>query len=169
MLKRNDFRDFLRTNALPLLVLIGLILFPHVLGWLTDSSPFGVPRGDRIIMRGPSVRWQSVMVEVFVLGILAMSYNLLFGFTGVVSFGHALFFGMGGYILGMALEYTELTTGMALVGGILAGLIVCGLLSLVIGFVSLRFRHFHAGCRGDVLHLFRSAAADQCGRRLRHQ
>jgi branched-chain amino acid transport system permease protein len=130
----------LRENWLHALILVFLILFPFIVGWLTDSSPVGVPRGDRMIMRGESVRWQAVLMELFILAILAMSYNLMFGFTGVVSFGHALFFGVGGYVLGLALEYTGWETGLALVVGIAAGIVVCGVLGLLIGLVSLRLR-----------------------------
>jgi branched-chain amino acid transport system permease protein len=130
----------LQTNWLPLFVLAFLILFPYLVGWLTDSSPVGVPRGDRMIMRGESVRWQSVFIEVFILGILAMSYNLLIGFTGVVSFGHALFFGIGGYIMGLALEYTGLPVELMLPAGIVVGLVVGAILSLLLGVVSLRLR-----------------------------
>src|SRR5215217_8099819 len=104
----------LRDNWLLLIIFVGLLLLPYLIGWATDSSPFGVPRGDRMIMRGESVRWQAVLIELFVLAILAMSYNLMFGFTGVVSFGHALFFGMGGYILGLVLEYTQIDNTLAL-------------------------------------------------------
>lgn len=136
---RSLSRALLR-DWLPLLVLAFLILFPYLVGWLTDSSPFGVPRGDRMIMRGESVRWQAVLIQVFILGILTMSYNLLFGFTGVVSFGHALFFGLGGYILGLALEYTQMDTGLALLVGVVVGIVVCGVLGLLIGLVSLRLR-----------------------------
>src|SRR5215213_8842098 len=130
----------LRDNWLLLVILIGLLLLPYLIGWATDSSPFGVPRGDRMIMRGESVRWQAVLIELFILAILAMSYNLMFGFTGVVSFGHALFFGMGGYIIGLALEYTGWDTGVALIVGIIGGIVICGLLGLLIGLVSLRLR-----------------------------
>ncbi len=133
-------RNLLRRDGLLLLLLAFLIAFPFIVGALTDSSPVGVPRGDRMIMRGESVRWQSVLIEAYILGILAMSYNLLFGFTGIVSFGHALFFGMGSYILGLMLQYTGLDSGVGLVLGVLVGLLVCGLLGIVIGFVSLRLR-----------------------------
>ena len=128
----------LRENWLYGLILIGLIAFPFIVGAITGSSPNGVPRGDRMIMRGESVRWQAVLIELFILSILAMSYNLMFGFTGVVSFGHALFFGLGGYILGLALEYVAMDTGVALVVGVLAGVAVCGVVGLLVGLVSLR-------------------------------
>jgi branched-chain amino acid transport system permease protein len=133
-------RQTLRDNWLLVVIFIGLILFPFLVGWLTDSSPMGVPRGDRMIMRGESVRWQSVLIEVFILAILAMSYNLMFGFTGVISFGHALFFGMGGYIVGLLLEYTTLDTGLALAMGVVIGIVISAILGLLIGLVSLRLR-----------------------------
>ncbi len=130
----------LRSNWLYSLILVFLIAFPFIVGALTESSPTGVPRGDRMIMRGESVRWQAVLIEVFILSILAMSYNLMFGFTGVISFGHALFFGSAGYIIGLALEYTALDTGAALILGSLAAFVICGGVGLMIGFVSLRLR-----------------------------
>ncbi|MBI1258599.1 MAG: branched-chain amino acid ABC transporter permease [Chloroflexi bacterium] len=135
-----SLRRTLRDNGLLLLILVGLLLFPFIVGWITGSSPIGVARGDRMIMRGESVRWQAVLIELFILAILAMSYNLMFGFTGVVSFGHALFFGMGGYIIGLALEYTGWDTGLALIVGVIGGVLICGLLGLLIGLVSLRLR-----------------------------
>jgi branched-chain amino acid transport system permease protein len=134
------WRRWLQANALLMTLLIGLIAFPFIVGAVTGTSPFGVPRGDRMIMRGESVRWQSVMSEVYILAILAMSYNLLFGFTGVISFGHALFFGVAGYILGLMLEFTALDSGWALLLGALAGIAACGALGLVIGFVTLRLK-----------------------------
>ena len=140
MTSTSGWRQMLRGNGWLALLLIFLIVFPFLVGWLTDSSPVGVPRGDRMVMRGESVRWQAVLIEVYILAILAMSYNLLFGFTGVVSFGHALFFGMGSYILGLMLEYTALETGLALALGIFAGIAVSGLLGLLVGFVTLRLR-----------------------------
>ncbi|MDZ4770504.1 MAG: branched-chain amino acid ABC transporter permease [Chloroflexota bacterium] len=135
-----NFVRVVQSRWLALLLLAVLILFPFIVGVLTDSSPFGVARGDRMIMRGGSVRWQSVLIEVYILAMLAMSYNLLFGFTGVISFGHALFFGTAGYVLGLMLEYTALDTGWALAIGVVAAIGVCGLLGLVIGLVTLRLK-----------------------------
>lgn len=140
MTGRASWMQQINQNKFLILLTIFLIAFPFLVGWLTDSSPVGVARGDRMIMRGESVRWQAVFIEMYILGILTMSYNLLFGFTGIVSFGHALFFGMGSYILGLALEYTHLDAGTALLVGVVAGLVVAGVLGVLIGFVSLRLR-----------------------------
>ncbi|NJN83276.1 MAG: branched-chain amino acid ABC transporter permease, partial [Caldilineaceae bacterium] len=41
----------------------------------------------------------SLGIEVLIFAIFAMSLNLLLGYTGLVSFGHAAFFGLGAYIL----------------------------------------------------------------------
>ncbi|GIL13171.1 MAG: branched-chain amino acid ABC transporter permease [Chloroflexota bacterium] len=130
------WRRVLQSNWLYLAVLVFLIIFPHLVGWITGDSPFGV--GGR--PRGQSVFWQSVFIEVFILTILTMSYNLIFGFTGVISFGHALFFGLGGYILGLVLQMTDLGPEIGLVVGGVIGVIICGLLGFLMGLVSLRLR-----------------------------
>ncbi len=69
----------------------------------------------------------------FAYAIAALSYNLLFGYTGIISFGHALFFGAGVYLPVIALREWEwpllATVGFALAGGILLALII-GALSL---------------------------------------
>jgi len=129
-------RKLLRSNGFYLLVLAGLILLPHVVGWVTGDSPFGV--GGR--PRGQSIFWQGVMIEVFILAVLAMSYNLIFGFTGVISFGHALFFGVSGYTLGIFLEKTDLGLDLAFGTGIIAGILIAGVLGFIIGLVSLRLK-----------------------------
>lgn len=132
----NDVRKTFTSNWVLLIILFGLILFPHIVGWITGDSPNGV--GGR--PRGESIFWQGLMIEAFILAILAMSYNLIFGFTGVISFGHALFFGMGGYVIATMLEKTDLSSDTGLILGILGGLLVSGVLSLIIGLVSLRLR-----------------------------
>ncbi|MCL2427887.1 MAG: branched-chain amino acid ABC transporter permease [Alphaproteobacteria bacterium] len=59
--------------------------------------------------------------RVLVLGLVAMSLNFLLGFTGVMSFGHAAYFGLGCYGTGLALKYLTLSTPLAIVAGILLG------------------------------------------------
>ncbi|MBI5669231.1 MAG: branched-chain amino acid ABC transporter permease [Chloroflexi bacterium] len=130
------WRRTLQSNIGYLAVVFFLVIFPHLVGWMTGDSPFGVNGRPR----GQSVFWQSVFIEVFILTILAMSYNLIFGFTGVISFGHALFFGLGGYIMGLALERSGLGAEAALLLGAVIGVVVCGVLGFLMGLVSLRLR-----------------------------
>ncbi len=131
-----SWRRTLQSNWFHVLVLLFLVMFPHLVGWITGDSPLGV--GGR--PRGQSVFWQLIFIELFIFAILAMSYNLMFGFTGVISFGHALFFGMGGYILGLVLEKTGAASEVGLAAGVIIGIVVCGVLGLIIGVVSLRLR-----------------------------
>ena len=58
--------------------------------------------------------------RVLVLGLAAMSVNFLLGFTGVLSFGHAAYFGLGAYGAGFALKFLAPSTPLALVCGMLA-------------------------------------------------
>ena len=61
--------------------------------------------------------------SVLVFGLAAMGLNLLLGFTGVLSFGHAAYFGLGAYGAGLTLKYLAASTPLAmLVGTLLGGL-----------------------------------------------
>jgi branched-chain amino acid transport system permease protein len=132
--------SWLRQNSIYGLVIMLLVALPFILGLVTNSSPYGVQRGERFIMSGGAVFWMSVALEIFSLAILVMSYNLMFGFTGVISFGHAMFFGLGGYIAGMFLQFTDIDPHLGFFVGIGCVLIVCALLGLVIGLATLRLR-----------------------------
>src|SRR5947209_19534892 len=69
--------------------------------------------------------YTALATRVLVLGLAAMSLNFLLGFTGVLSFGHAAWFGLGAYGAGLALKFVALSTPLALIlGMLLAGL--CG-------------------------------------------
>ena len=59
--------------------------------------------------------------RVLVLGLVAMSLNFLLGFTGVMSFGHAAYFGLGCYGTGLTLRYLSNSTPLAMLAGILLG------------------------------------------------
>lgn len=131
--------QWLANNWFYLLAVL-LIILPHAIGWATGSSPFGVQRGERYIMSGPSVFWMSVAIEIFALAILVMSYNLMFGFTGVTSFGHAMFFGLGGYLVGMMLQFSGLDPVLAFGLGVLAVLVVSAVIGLLTGLMTLRLR-----------------------------
>jgi len=56
----------------------------------------------------PGKFWTHVSTEVLILGLFAMSFNLLYGYMGQISFGHAAFFGVGAYA--SAMVFTRLKT-----------------------------------------------------------
>ncbi len=70
--------------------------------------------------------------RVLVLGLAAMSVNFLLGFTGVLSFGHAAYFGLGAYGAGFALKFLAPSTPLALLCGMLLGGVAGALLGALI-------------------------------------
>ena len=70
--------------------------------------------------------------RVLVLGLAAMSFNILLGFTGVMSFGHAAYFGLGAYGAGLTLKYLAASTPLAMLMGVLLGGVLGALFGLLI-------------------------------------
>jgi branched-chain amino acid transport system permease protein len=70
--------------------------------------------------------------RVLVLGIAAMSVNFLLGFTGVLSFGHAAYFGLGVYGVGLTIKYLVPSTLVGMAVGVIAGAIAAALIGLLI-------------------------------------
>ena len=60
-----------------------------------------------------------VLARVMVLAVYAAGYNILFGYTGLLSLGHALFFAAGMYGTGLAISHGGVTPGLALLIGLL--------------------------------------------------
>ncbi len=74
--------------------------------------------------------------KVLVYGLATMALNLLIGFTGLTSFGHAAYFGLGCYGAGLTLKYWVPSTPLAILVGTLAG----GLAATVLGPLLMRKR-----------------------------
>jgi branched-chain amino acid transport system permease protein len=74
--------------------------------------------------------------RVLVLALAAMSVNFLLGFTGVLSFGHAAYFGLGAYGAGFALKFLAPSTPLSLLCGMLLG----GLAGALLGSLIVRRR-----------------------------
>jgi branched-chain amino acid transport system permease protein len=87
----------------------------------------------------PGTRSLNVAAKVAVFVLLVASYDLLLGYTGIVSFAHTMFFGIGGYGVGIAMA--KLGTGWgALAVGVVAALALSLAVALAIGLLSLRVR-----------------------------
>lgn len=87
----------------------------------------------------PGTRSLNVAAKVAVFILLVASYDLLLGYTGIVSFAHTMFFGIGGYGVGIAMGKIGTTWGSLLVG-IALSLLVTLVLAFAIGLLSLRVR-----------------------------
>jgi len=70
----------------------------RLLGGVALAALYGLPwLLDTVRLR--------MVIEVLYFGLFAVSFNLLFGYAGLLSFGHAATFGVGGYTLGLLLKY----------------------------------------------------------------
>ena len=87
----------------------------------------------------PGARALNVAAKILIFIVLVASYDLLLGYTGIVSFAHTMFFGIGAY--GVAIASTRMGPGWSALGvGIVAAVALSLVLSLVVGLFSLRVR-----------------------------
>ncbi|PLS01153.1 branched-chain amino acid ABC transporter permease [Neobacillus cucumis] len=85
-----------------------------------------------------------LLTQIFVFAIFAMSYDLLLGFTGIVSFGHAMFFGIGAYSMGIFMKKFEPTMTYFFFA-VLSTIVLTALVSFIVGLLTLRLKsHFYA-------------------------
>ncbi|MEH7343562.1 branched-chain amino acid ABC transporter permease [Bacillus sp. JJ1532] len=85
-----------------------------------------------------------LLTQVFIFAIFAMSYDILLGFTGIVSFGHAMFFGIGAYTIGVFMKRFDPTIPYLLLA-VLVTIILTSIVSLILGLLTLRLKsHFYA-------------------------
>jgi branched-chain amino acid transport system permease protein len=80
---------------------------------------------------------RTMATQVLIFGLLAMGFNLLYGYTGLLSFGHAAYYGLGAYGCGIALAKLGVNS---LWLGLAAGLLFAGIGGAIIGFFCLRRR-----------------------------
>ncbi len=108
-----DERSRLATNALVWALLLTMPYWMNAMGGYTELAS-----------------------RVIVLGLAAMSLNFLLGFTGVLSFGHAAYFGLGAYGVGMSIKFLNFGTP----AGILVGVVVGTLAAMLIGALIVKLR-----------------------------
>ncbi len=113
--------DFPRSRVLTVVLLaifVGLAI-----------TPFAIPGAAAI----------NTAAKICYFIVLVVSYDLLLGYTGIVSFAHAMFFGIGGYGVGLSL-YALGPTWPVILLGLAIGLAVAIVLALLIGLLSLRVK-----------------------------
>jgi branched-chain amino acid transport system permease protein len=84
--------------------------------------------------------YTELAIRVLVLGLAAMALNFLLGFTGVLSFGHAAYFGLGSYGAAMAIKYFAPSTALAILVGVVVGTLAAAVIGALI--VKLRGVYF---------------------------
>ncbi len=107
--------------------------------WLPRAAGLGVAAA--LVLLPPHLGYfnQIFLSEILVWALFAMAFDLVYGYTGLLSFGQSLFFGAGGYAVAMGVSRLELSAlpclGLAVAVG--AGL------ALVVGFVAVRVSGIH--------------------------
>ena len=88
-----------------------------------------------LLLAAPFVMYPVFLMKILCFALCAVAFNLLFGFTGLLSFGHAAFLATGGYTTGYLLShFSGLTTEV----GIIAGTATATLLGLAFALLSIR-------------------------------
>ena len=75
-----------------------------------------------------------LVASILALGLYGAAFDLLYGYTGLLSFGHAVFFGVGAYAATFAI--TDYRQGVLV--GLIAGFVVTALVAIGLGFVAIR-------------------------------
>ncbi|WP_428924959.1 branched-chain amino acid ABC transporter permease [Marinibacterium sp. SX1] len=113
-----------KDTSLLLIVAVLTLLAPFIL------NPF--PEGSGLAQFNAG--YPDLMQRFVIFGIFAVGFNILFGLTGYLSFGHAAFLGIGSY----ATVWMFKLLGYSIIPGILLAIVVSGVFALAIGYVSLR-------------------------------
>jgi branched-chain amino acid transport system permease protein len=123
--------QYLREHTLHLVVVGLFVIYPFAYDFLT--STFGLPAK----MLLPQIR---TMLTILWLGLFAMSFDFISGYTGYLSFGHAAFFGIGAYfvVLGYNGQIPVLPAELPFMALMLIGALLAALFAFVVGLVSFR-------------------------------
>lgn len=79
------------------------------------------------------------VIRLAAFGVFATSLNILIGYGGMVSFGHAMFFGGGAYAFGLLMQKTGMPVPLALLGAV----VFCALLGCAVGAICVRLKEIY--------------------------
>jgi branched-chain amino acid transport system permease protein len=121
--KQGTFSDLIKNNLTLILLIIVLAILPFLIALADGQSIADVFASED----GNSKFIQGLLIEIFILGVYALSYDLIFGITGLLSFGHAMFFAVGAYLTGILLRSAGWdllpTIGLVIIAGVLQALL----------------------------------------------
>jgi len=121
-------KNFFISHRGSLLTLLGLILLPFLVGLFNGASPADV----FVNGNGQSKFIQGLAIEIFILTIYALSFDVIFGITGLLSFGHSMFFAVGAYLTGIAIKSFGLSLPATLGWLVVASVVQALLFGLVL-------------------------------------
>jgi branched-chain amino acid transport system permease protein len=114
---------FFTKNRTVLIALLVLVLLPFIIGLFDGASPATV----FVNGSGQSKFIQGLAIEIFILALYALSFDVIFGITGMLSFGHSMFYAVGAYLTGIALKSFHLgllpTFGLVMLAAVVQALL----------------------------------------------
>jgi branched-chain amino acid transport system permease protein len=110
---------------------------PVSLGWFEFATRHRAALASLFVLVFPLVMpFTALAVNILIYGLFALGFNLVYGYLGLLSFGHAALFGTGAYLCGIAIVHLGLPWYVAIALGVLGGL----LMAAVIGVLAIRTR-----------------------------
>lgn len=98
------------------------------------NKKFGIVLAIAVLLLAPVLVYPVFLMKLLCFALFACAFNLLIGFTGLLSFGHAAFFGGASYVTGWALKQA----GLPLELGLLLGMVAAGGIGLLMGSLAIR-------------------------------
>jgi branched-chain amino acid transport system permease protein len=126
--KQNLVVTWLRANWALIGLVAALVALPFLIGLANGDSIADVLANES----GNSKFFQGLLIEVFILAVFAISYDLVLGVTGLLSFGHAMFFAVGAYLTGILLKNLEWSLLPTILAVIVVGIVQALLFSIVL-------------------------------------
>jgi len=142
---RSGLKGFIKKEAIFLIFIAIMIAFPFVLNIITGTG----------LNAGITKFWQGQLITFFIMAVFAMSYDLLIGYGGILSFGHAASFGGGAYAFALLMKFwtpnftsnyrimvgsVDITMGIALLIILLVVLTISVLIGLLFAATSIRLK-----------------------------
>ncbi len=143
---RTSLKELLSKEKGFLLVAVLLVLLPFIINFFSGSG----------LNNGITKYWEGQLINFFITAVFAMSYDLLIGYSGTLSFGHAAFFGGGAYTTALLITHwgptfaskyrivlpggMDITSMIIFIVAILATMVVSLLISLLFSATSVRLK-----------------------------
>lgn len=127
MLPVSNNSFFVRYKMLLVVIVLG-VAFPFLVGFMDGQSPAAVIASEG----GNSKFLMGLAVEVFILALFALSYDLVLGITGLLSLGHMMFFAAGAYGAGVMLKSFDWPLWGIVIAVIIIGVVQALLFAVVI-------------------------------------
>ena len=102
------------------------------LSWFEFATRHRASIASLVVLLFPLMMpFTALAVNILIYGLYALGFNLVYGYLGLLSFGHAALFGTGAYLCGIAIVHLGLPWYVAIAIGVFAGLVMAALIGVL--------------------------------------